>query len=85
MPYQTAAISEELRRACARAVHVVTPAGRTLRAGKAILFVLNGLGYRRMARILARAPLLWVVEAGYVVVATNRGRLGLLVRATTGR
>jgi predicted DCC family thiol-disulfide oxidoreductase YuxK len=68
-----------LRRACARAVHVVTPEGRVLRAGRATMYVLAELGWRRTAALLATPPLVWAVEAGYALVAANRGRLsGLL-------
>lgn len=61
-----------LHRACARAVHVVTPDGRVLRAGRASLFVLERIGYRRQARLLTVPPLIWAVELGYRLVAANR-------------
>ena len=75
VPYQDAEIDDALRLACPAALHVVLPTGRILRAGRAVLAVLDGLGYRRTARILARAPLVWAVEAGYRLVAANRGRI----------
>jgi predicted DCC family thiol-disulfide oxidoreductase YuxK len=80
VPYQRAAIDERLWRACAKALHVVTPSGRELRAGQAALYVLNGLGYRRLAHAFARQPLLAAVDVGYRVVAANRG----LVSRTCG-
>ena len=80
VPYQNAAIAEDLRLECEGAVHVVTPSGRTLRAGRAVLFILYGLGYRRTARVFARAPLLWAVELGYRIVASNRSVAAWLLR-----
>ncbi len=84
VPYQDAAIAEDLRLECEGAVHVVTPSGRALRAGRAVLFILYGLGYRRtaraFARAFARAPLLWGVELGYRIVASNRSVVAWLLR-----
>lgn len=80
VPYQDAAIAEDLRLECEGAVHVVTPSGRALRAGRAVLFILYGLGYRRTARAFARAPLLWGVELGYRLVASNRSVVAWLLR-----
>jgi predicted DCC family thiol-disulfide oxidoreductase YuxK len=76
VPYQQAPsppMTPELRAACARAVHVVTPDGRTLRAGRACLYVLEQIGFRGLARLLSLPPLVWLVESGYWVVARNRG------------
>lgn len=72
-------MTAELRAACAWAVHVVTPSGRVLRGGRAVLFVVHGLGYRRFARMLARRPLVWLVEGGYRVVAANRGLIERMI------
>lgn len=58
--------------ACAEAVHVLTSDGRTLRAGRAVLFILEVLGYGPLARLFARRPLIWGVEAGYRLVARYR-------------
>ena len=66
-------MSAELATACARAVHVITPDGRILRAGRASLFVLDAVGWRRLAGILGRRPFVWGVEIGYWIVARNRG------------
>lgn len=65
-------MTEELSRACARAAHVVCPDGTTLRAGRASLHVLAGLGWRRTARLFSLPPFVWLVELGYWVVARNR-------------
>jgi len=65
-------MNEELYRACARAVHVVRRDGTLLRAGRATLYVLEGLGWRWTARLLSVPPFVWLVELGYWVVARNR-------------
>jgi len=75
VPYQQAPsppMTPELRAACSRAVHLLTPEGRVLRAGKACLWVLARIGYPVLARVLAVPPLVWVVELGYWLVARNR-------------
>lgn len=69
-------MTPELRDACARAVHVITPEGEMLRAGRATLDVLERLGYRRLVWPLKRRPLLWLVELGYRWVARHRGWIG---------
>jgi predicted DCC family thiol-disulfide oxidoreductase YuxK len=76
LPYQRAPsppMTPELYRACARAVHLLTRDGRTLRAGGASLFVLGEIGWpRALARLLALPPFIWLVAAGYWIVARNR-------------
>ncbi len=68
-------MTPELREACAEAVHVLTPAGRTLRGGDATIYTLGALGWRGLARLLSRWPLRDLVGLGYGVVARNRSRL----------
>ncbi len=59
--------------ACRRAMHVVTPDGQILRAGRAVLFVLETVGYHPFwARRLARFPFIFAVEWGYALVAGHR-------------
>jgi hypothetical protein len=75
VPYQDAPsppMTDALREACARAVHVVTADGTVLRAGRASLYVMQHLGFRTLARILRVPPLIWFVELGYFIVARNR-------------
>ena len=74
-------MTEELRKACVRAMHVVTSDGRVLRAGKAALFVLARTtpGWRLFARIFRIPPLSWFVELGYLIVARNRRFFAKLV------
>jgi len=62
----------ELAEACAAALHVVTEDGKILKAGRACLFVLGALGWRRTAWLLSLPPLVWVVELGYRLVARHR-------------
>jgi len=78
-PYQSVdapLMTPALRLACARAVHVCTRDGRTLVAGRAALFILEDLGWRRSSRLLALPPLVWCVELGYRLVARNRHFFG---------
>jgi predicted DCC family thiol-disulfide oxidoreductase YuxK len=79
VPYQMAPrppMTDALAARCARAVHVLTEDGRVLAAGRACLFILGELGWPRLARALGRPPLVWLVGAGYRVVASHRGFLG---------
>ena len=81
IPYQAAPappLTPALRAGCRHAVHVITRDGRTLRAGRACLFVLSELGWRRSARLLAAPPFIWAVEVGYKLVARHRARLSRL-------
>jgi hypothetical protein len=43
-----------------------------LTAGRAWLFILEELGWRPVARVLAMPPLVWAVELGYAAVAAHR-------------
>ena len=63
---------EELRLACAEAVHLRTVDGQWLRAGRAVLATLSLIGWPRLAGFLAWPPMIWFVELGYSVVAANR-------------
>jgi predicted DCC family thiol-disulfide oxidoreductase YuxK len=59
--------------ACQRAVHVITVDGRIIRAGRAVLFVLEEVGYPRwLVRPFTWPPLVWFTELGYWNVAQNR-------------
>ena len=65
-------MTDALAAQCARAVHVIAADGRILRAGRASLYVLGCLGWRATEAIASRRPLVWLVEAGYWLVARNR-------------
>ena len=66
-------MTEKLREACGRAVHVIKTDGEILRAGRATMFVLQVLGFGYgLPRLLALPPFFWLVEIGYFIVARNR-------------
>ena len=82
VPYQEASappMTPQLRAECSRALHVLTADGRTLRAGRASLFVLKETGNGRLATVLGLPPLIWLVELGYRIVARNRSRFSGLI------
>jgi predicted DCC family thiol-disulfide oxidoreductase YuxK len=82
MPYQNAApplVTPEIKRASARAMHVLTIDGRVLKAGRASLFILEKLGWRWTARVLSWPPFVWLVELAYKLVAVNRNRISRLL------
>jgi predicted DCC family thiol-disulfide oxidoreductase YuxK len=58
--------------ACSRAIHVVKADGTVLRAGRAVLFIHEQLGWGWRARLLAKPPFIWLVELGYRIVASHR-------------
>lgn len=66
-------MTAELARECDRAIHVITSAGSILRAGRASLYIVDQVGWHRVARLLSRRPFIWAVEGGYALVARNRG------------
>lgn len=65
-------MTPEIYAACKRAVHVLTPEGTFLRAGRASLYILERTGWGWVARLLALPPFLWAVELGYTIVARHR-------------
>lgn len=82
VPYQMVSdppLTPALAAACRDSVHVRTADGRWLRAGRACLFVLERIGWPRLARVGARAPFVWAVELGYRIVARNRPFLSRFV------
>ncbi|PYM64575.1 MAG: hypothetical protein DMD79_06285 [Candidatus Rokuibacteriota bacterium] len=79
VPYQVAPrppMTDALAARCARAAHVLGPDGTLLSAGRAGLFVLERVGWPRLARVLGVPPFVWLVEVGYWLVARNRRWLG---------
>ncbi len=79
VPYQEAPrppMTEALAARCAHAVHVITPEGRVLAAGRASLLVLETIGFRRLAALFSRRPLIWLVEIVYWIVARHRPFFG---------
>jgi len=62
-----------LSAACKRAIHVVRADGTILRAGRATLYVLGRIGWHPwLVRFAGWVPMIWFVELGYFIVATNR-------------
>ncbi len=81
-PYQSAPsppMTPELTAACERAAHVITADGKTLRAGRASLFILERIGWGWFARLLALPPMIWFVEIAYRIVAQNRPLFARLI------
>lgn len=79
MPYQeapTPPMTPALRAACRDSVHVLTIDGRTVRAGRAGLLVLEELGFAWLTRWLVHPPQVWIVEVAYRIVAGNRRLFG---------
>ena len=75
VPYQDAPrppMTDSLARRCERAVHVLTPEGQVLSAGRASLYVLGKIGFPRLARVGGLPPFVWGVELAYWMVARNR-------------
>ena len=72
-------MTDELSAACVKAMHVITSDGRTLRAGRASLFILQHTGWGWFARVLRWPPFVWFVELGYMIVSRNRGFFGKFV------
>ena len=78
LPYQMAPsppMTPGLYMECEKAVHVVKADGHILRGGRACLFVLETLGWKS-PRFLAIPPLIWAVDLGYWIVASNRRFFG---------
>ncbi len=83
VPYQEAPrppMTEALAERCARAVHVMTPEGKILAAGRASLLILDTIGWRRTAAVLSHRSLIWFVELVYKIVARNRSFFGRVTR-----
>jgi predicted DCC family thiol-disulfide oxidoreductase YuxK len=74
-------MTPELYRACTQAVHVITAEKRIIHGGRAVLFVLEQLGYPVwFIRPLTWIPFIWFVEAGYRLIARYRSVLARFIR-----
>lgn len=59
--------------ACKQAIHIITPKGEVIKAGRAGIFILEAIGYPRwLTRPFTWLPLVWLTEWGYRLVADNR-------------
>lgn len=66
-------MTDDLRRVSRRSMIVVTNDGRQYVGGQGVLFVLETVGWHPTTmRIAARRPFVWVIDAGYRLVAANR-------------
>jgi hypothetical protein len=65
-------MTDELAERCKRAVHVITPEGVTLSAGRASLYVMDSIGWHTCSTVFSMRPFIWLVEAAYWIVARNR-------------
>ena len=66
-------MTPQIREQARRAVQVVTVDGDQLSAGRAILFVLEEIGWHpALVRVGQRRPFIWFVELGYWIAARNR-------------
>lgn len=75
VPYQRAPyppMTEDLARRCERAIHVITPNGTVLSSGRASLYILDAVGWHCFSALFSKRPLVWLVEAAYWLVASNR-------------
>ena len=82
IPYQSAPsppMTPSLATACAQALHVVDSAGRIMAGGRACIFVIQKLGWRRTARVLRLPGIIFLVESAYATVARHRMLLSRLV------
>ena len=68
-----------LHEQCEQAMHVVLPAQHRLRGGRACLYILRVIGYRRTAAVFSLWPLSWVVDLGYDIVAAVKGYSCIIV------
>lgn len=86
VPYQgcpSPPMTPALREASSRAIQVITADGRQVSGGRAVLFALREIGQRpALMRIATTPPLIWLVEAGYRVVARNRQFFSRLIFRT---
>lgn len=60
-------------------MHVITPTGQTLAAGRASVCVLDVIGYPRLAYLAGLPPFIWAVELGYWIMARNRRLLSWFI------
>ncbi len=72
-PNQQAEISDDLRAACQKSVHVIKGDGEILRGGRAVLFCGQQTRWHQLARIGMWPVFLPFIEIGYAIIARNRG------------
>lgn len=66
-------MTPELRREADRSMIVIAGDGRHFIGGRGVLYVLELVGWHpRLARLAAKPPFVWLVDAGYRLVASHR-------------
>jgi predicted DCC family thiol-disulfide oxidoreductase YuxK len=89
VPYQelpSPPMTPALRWQAERAVQVITPGGQQISGGRAVLFVLQQVGWHPvLVRLASRWPLVWVVELGYWIVARNRSLFSRFLFRSQGK
>lgn len=65
-------MTEELRKKCERAIHVITTDGSILGGAKAVMFIKSKTGWGWFAKILSLPPFIWLLQLTYRIVANNR-------------
>ena len=65
-------MTDHLRDACVKAMHVVAIDGKVYRGGRASLYILRHTGWGWFARLLMVPPFVWSADLGYWIVARNR-------------
>lgn len=65
-------MTDKVRAAAAKALHVIEPDGTIHTGSHAVLQVYRGLGWRITAAVLWHPPMNWPVELGYRCFAGNR-------------
>jgi predicted DCC family thiol-disulfide oxidoreductase YuxK len=75
VPFQEAPwppMTPALYQQCQQAIHVRLADGRLLRGGQACVYILQVIGYRRLAKVLSLWPLCWITETVYALMAQHR-------------
>ena len=65
-------MTDELAERCRFAIHVVAPDGRVQGGGRASLYILKIIGWRKFSTVFGYPPLVWIVGGCYWVVARHR-------------
>jgi len=79
VPYQDAPdppLIPPLRARAKHSVLTIAPDGEVRTAGRAVLAVLQDVGWMTpLVKVASLPPLIWLVEVGYRIVAGNRARI----------
>ena len=65
-------MNETLRKNCPKAAHIVMPWGEVFVGGRAMLVVLENIGWGAWARFIRRSPFVYIFDLGYLIVSRNR-------------